>query len=850
MKQFGVTGMSCSACSSHVEKAVRSVEGVKECTVNLLTNSMKVDGTASDKDIIDAVVKAGYGAFVQETLTLNDPKLQEDIRRLMVSAGLLLGLLYCSVGHRMLRFPLPWNIGKRPLAEAILEMFFSGMILWTQRRFFADGFRGVIHNTPNMETLISMGAGISFLWSVYVTARIGLVQNYAEPETLAYWRSYLSFTSAGMILTLISVGKLLETISKGKTTNALKGLVSMTPKTAVVRREGQEVTVSVAHVKIDELFLVRPGEAIPVDGSIEEGNAAIDEAMLTGESIPVDKGPGDEVFAGTINTSGFLCCRAEHVGEDTSLAKITRMVSDAVATKAPIARMADRVAGYFVPTVIIISFLTFVIWLFIGADVGSALTRAISVLVISCPCSLGLATPVAIMVGSGVGAKNGVLFKTAADLEKAGRISNVILDKTGTLTEGKPVVTDVLTAEGVEEAELLRAACLLEQRSIHPLAGAVLRYSVDRYGVNIIDTQSEVTNFLELPGKGLFGKVEDCNYYCGTEEFVGVRATIPKELLQKVKKLSREGKTPLFFAKDRFVLGIMAAGDVLRPGSEAAVEELNRMDIKVSLLTGDNKETAEAIAAQAGITEIVAEVLPEGKKSIVENYKANGKTAMVGDGINDAPALSAADLGIAVGRGTDVALDAADIILMKSSPEDIVTALQLGRATLWVIRENLFWAFFYNVIGIPIAAGVLTPFGIELSPMFGALAMSLSSFLVVTNALRLNFFKKYETPKEEKSLSENTTNTRQQETENLPETEERQEMTKNTEAEYMEKTLKITGMMCPKCEAHVKKALEAIDGVVSATPDHTNNCAIVVLSKEVPEEVLRQAVTEAGYTPE
>ncbi len=806
MRKFDVTGMSCAACSARVEKAVSKVDGVTSCTVSLLTNSMSVEGSASDDAIVAAVTSAGYGATLQgskkpESKSPKDIETPKLIRRLLWSIGILLILMYLSMGHMLWNVPLPGFLRGNPVGLALAQLLLTVAIMILNGRFFTSGFKALWNRGPNMDSLVALGAGAAFLWSVTVLFRMTADPGYAHEGLMN-----LYFESAGMILTLITVGKMLEARSKGKTTDALKSLMDLAPKTACVLREGREMTVPVEEVRKGDVFLVRPGEHIPVDGRVLEGVSAVNESALTGESIPVDKEPGHLVSAGTINQSGFLKCEAARVGEDTTLSQIIRMVADASATKAPIAKLADKVSGVFVPTVIAIALVTTTVWLLLGRDLGFALARGISVLVISCPCALGLATPVAIMVGSGQGAKHGILFKTAASLEQAGRIQIVALDKTGTITQGKPKVTDVVPTQGRTEKELMILALALERKSEHPLARAIVE-NAEAQGISA----PEVVDFRALPGNGLEASLNGKKLLGGSGSFLKKTVGISEDLLSQGEKLAEQGKTPLYFAENGEIVGLIAVADVVKPESKAAISQLRKLGLRVVMLTGDNERTAHAIAASVGVDEVIAGVLPQGKEKAIRKLCQQGKTAMVGDGINDAPALTAADLGIAIGAGTDVAIDAADVVLMKSSLLDVPAAIRLSRGTLRNIRENLFWAFFYNTVGIPIAAGALAPLGVTLDPMFGAAAMSLSSFCVVSNALRLNFLKIK--PKEETNMVE----------------------------------LKIEGMMCPHCEARVKAALEAIPGVVSATPSHKNGNAKVELSTAVDSEALVAAVTSAGY---
>ena len=826
MTQYNVTGMSCAACSARVEKAVSAVEGVSSCAVSLLTNSMGVEGTASPESVIAAVTKAGYGASLKESGkrakaaapaedALADTETPKLLRRLIVSVAFLLVLMYFSMGHMMWGWPLPRWFDGNHVAMGLVQLLLTVIIMVINQRFFISGYRALWHRAPNMDTLVALGATAAFGWSVYVLfAMTDAVVKGDEAAVMDYMMQFY-FESAAMILTLITVGKTLEARSKGKTTDALKSLMKLAPKTATVVRDGAETTVPVEQVRPGDVFVVRPGESIPVDGVVRDGSGAVNEAALTGESIPVDKAAGDAVSAGTLNQSGFLRCEATRVGEDTALSKIIRMVSDAAATKAPIAKIADKVSGIFVPTVMGIALLTFVIWLLIGQTVGYALARGISVLVISCPCALGLATPVAIMVGSGMGARNGILFKTAASLEEAGRIKTVVLDKTGTITEGNPRVTDILPADGVTEEELLAAALALEQPSEHPLAKAVMALGAER-GIAV----PAVSDFKALTGSGVSAVMDGAALLGGNEKLIREHMVLIPRTERDADRLSAQGKTPLFFLRDGKLLGIIAVADVLKPDSAEAIYELKKLDLNVVMLTGDNQRTADAIGAQAGVDEVVAGVLPEGKERVIRERSEQGKVCMVGDGINDAPALTRADLGIAIGAGTDVAIDAADVVLMKSDLSDVPLAIRLSRATLRNIHQNLFWAFIYNIIGIPLAAGALIPLGLTLDPMFGAAAMSLSSFCVVTNALRLNFFKtnKKETKGENDMMS----------TENKT-------------------TLHIEGMMCPHCEAHVKEALNAVPGVNVLIVSHETNSAEIEKAPGVTDEQLKAAVSGAGY---
>ena len=843
MEQYSVTGMSCAACSARVEKAVSGVEGVTSCSVSLLTNSMGVEGTASPQAVIAAVEKAGYGASLKGAKAaraaadaedeLKDTETPGLKRRLLASLGFLLLLMYISMGHTMAGFPLP-SFLENPVAMGLAQLLLAAVVMVINQKFFISGFRSLLHKAPNMDTLVAMGSGVSFLWSAAVLFAMTGAVHRGDMEAAHGYLHQLYFESAAMILTLITVGKMLEARSKGRTTDALKSLMKLAPKTAVLLRDGQEMTVPVEQVRAGDLFAVRPGANIPTDGTVVSGSGSVDESALTGESIPVDKAEGDAVSAATVNRSGYLVCRATRVGEDTTLAQIIRMVSDAAATKAPIAKVADRVSGIFVPIVLGIALLTTAVWLLCGQTAAFALARGISVLVISCPCALGLATPVAIMVGSGMGAKNGILFKTAVSLEETGKAQIAALDKTGTVTRGEPKVTDIVPAEDVPEQELLSAAYALESKSEHPLARAVNDYASGK-GM----TPEEVTDFAALPGNGLTARLGGAVLLGGSLSYTQSRLPVPEALTRRAEQLSEEGKTPLLFARDGSLLGMIAVADVIREDSAQAIQELRNMGIRTVLLTGDNARTARAIARKAGVDEVIAGVLPDGKESVIRRLAQAGKTVMVGDGINDAPALTRSDVGIAVGAGTDVAIDAADVVVMKSNVSDVAAAVRLSRATLRNIHGNLFWAFFYNVIGIPLAAGVWYPlFGWQLSPMFGAAAMSLSSFFVVSNALRLNFFKLHDASRDKPGRPVG-------EKEFRAAVEDINQMIR--EEKTMTKTVKIKGMMCPHCEAAVKKALEAVDGVQSAAPSHENGCAVLELTKDVPAEVIGKAVTDAGY---
>ena len=850
MQQYIVTGMSCAACSARVEKAVNAVPGVTSCSVSLLTNSMGVEGSASGDAIIEAVQNAGYGAQikgadVQSGNAQNQGALEEELvdhttpllrKRLRWSVCFLLVLMYFSMGHMMWNWPVPkWMAGNH-VAMGLTQMLLTIIIMVINQHFFISGFKSLWHRAPNMDTLVALGATAAFGYSTYALfAMTDAVMRGADKQVMAYMHDFY-FESAAMILTLITVGKMLEARSKGKTTDALKGLLRLAPKTAVVVRDGAEVTVDIASVQKDDIFVVRPGETIPVDGIVLDGDSAVDESALTGESVPVDKQKDDPVSAATINQSGFLKCRATRVGEDTTLSQIIQMVSDAAATKAPIAKIADKVSGVFVPTVIVIALVTMVVWLLTGASIGYALARGISVLVISCPCALGLATPVAIMVGNGVGAKHGILFKTAVSLEETGKMDVVCLDKTGTITKGEPQVTDVIPVEGVTAEELLLYAYSLEQKSEHPLAKAVLKYGQE-HAVNAIEPKE----FMALPGNGLSAVCDGENVIGGSRKFIeqtialaSDRTSEQKELITEASdRLAGQGKTPLFFAKDGKLLGIIAVADVIKEDSLSAIKEMQGMGLRVVMLTGDNERTAKAIGDQVGVDEVIAGVLPDGKEAVVRRLQQYGKVAMVGDGINDAPALTRADMGIAIGAGTDVAIDAADVVLMQSRLCDVPAAIRLSRATLRNIHENLFWAFFYNVIGIPLAAGVWIPlFGWELNPMFGAAAMSLSSFCVVSNALRLNLCKIYDAHKDKKRAGNSQIQPK---------------IVYNEEETTMTKTMKINGMMCGHCEATVKKALESLDQVTEAVVSHEAGTAVVTLSADIADDVLKQTVEAKDY---
>ena len=832
MEQYTVTGMSCAACSARVEKAVSAVPGVTSCSVSLLTNSMGVEGTASAEAVVSAVQAAGYGASLKGASTAPTAAAQEDAladretpalkRRLIASLGFLIALMYVSMGHMMWGWPLPACLADNHVAMGLLQMLLTIAVMVINQKFFINGFRSLLHGAPNMDTLVALGAAASFGYSTYALFAMTSAQVRGDAAAVMQYMHEFYFESAAMILALITVGKMLEARSKGKTTDALRSLMKLAPQTATLVRGGQEIAVPIAQVRRGDVFVVRPGESIPVDGVILEGESAVNESALTGESIPVDKAVGDSVSAATTNQSGFLRCEATRVGEDTTLSQIIKMVSDAAATKAPIAKVADRVSGVFVPTVIALAILTTAVWLLCGQSIGFALARGISVLVISCPCALGLATPVAIMVGNGLGAKNGILFKTAVSLEETGKTEIVALDKTGTITQGEPRVTDVLPAEGMTQGALLSLAAALEQRSEHPLARAVMMRA-EEDGL----TAAPVGDFRALPGNGLTATLSGETLLGGSLSFVASQVDVPRSIRQKAEALAEEGKTPLLFAQAGRLAGVIAVADVIKADSPAAIAALRNMGIRVVMLTGDNEKTARAIGRLAGVDEVIAGVLPEGKESVIRRLQAQGKVAMVGDGINDAPALTRADIGIAIGAGTDVAIDAADVVLMKSRLSDVPAAIRLSRATLRNIHENLFWAFFYNVIGIPLAAGVWIPlFGWTLNPMFGAAAMSLSSFCVVSNALRLNLFKLHDAGKDKKINRHS----------------------KHKEETTMVKTMKIEGMMCGHCEAAVKKALEAIDGVASAEVSHTDGTAVVTLSKPVENAALRKAVEDKDYT--
>ena len=852
MEQYNVTGMSCAACSARVEKAVKKVPGVTSCSVSLLTNSMGVEGTASPAAIISAVQEAGYGASPKSDATHKASDTNADLdaladhetpklkRRLIASLGFLLVLMYFSMGHMMWGWPLPHWFDGNHIAMGLVQLILAGIVMVINQKFFISGFKGLIHGAPNMDTLVALGSMASYVWSTYALFAMTDAQLHGNDALVMHYMMEFYFESAAMILTLITVGKMLEARSKGKTTDALKSLMKLAPKTATLVRDGAEVTVSIADVQKGDIFVVRPGENIPVDGLVLEGVSAVNESALTGESIPVDKATGDRVSAATTNQSGFLRCEATRVGEDTTLSQIIKMVSDAAATKAPIAKIADTVSGYFVPAVISIAVLTTIVWLLLGRELGYALARGISVLVISCPCALGLATPVAIMVGNGLGAKNGILFKTAASLEATGRTQIVALDKTGTITEGAPRVTDLLPAEGVSETELLTLAAALESRSEHPLAKAVLACSEAK-----AITPPTVTDFTALPGNGLAAKLDGVDIFGGSASFIQSKLPLPAALTQQAEQLAAEGKTPLFFGGAGHLLGVIAVADTIKADSPEAIRQLQNMGIRVVMLTGDNQRTADAIGRQAGVDEVIAGVLPDGKEAVIRQLQASGKVAMVGDGINDAPALTRADTGIAIGAGTDVAIDAADVVLMNSRLSDVPAAIRLSRAALRNIHENLFWAFIYNIIGIPLAAGLFIPFGLTLNPMFGAAAMSLSSFCVVSNALRLNLFDLHSTKHDHKKASPAAVSAQPAAENNTPSDTEAPDG--KMEDDPMKKTLNVEGMMCCHCEARVKKALEAIPGVSEAVASHTDGTAVVTLTEDVADDVLKNAVEAQDY---
>ena len=840
MEQYIVTGMSCAACSARVEKAVSKVPGVTSCSVSLLTNSMGVEGTASEQEIIKAVVDAGYGASKKgdgaaktqsQTASAGEDMLKDREtpvlkRRLIASLGFLIVLMYFSMGHMMWGWPVPGFMKDNHVMMGLLQMLLTIAVMVINQKFFISGFKGLIHRAPNMDTLVALGSGASFVYSTYALFAMTDAQMRGDMDAVMSYMHDFYFESAAMILALITVGKMLEARSKGKTTDALKGLMKLAPKTAVVVRDGKEVQVSIEQVQKGDIFVVKPGENIPVDGEVIEGNSAVNESALTGESIPVDKAVGDKVSAATVNQSGYLKCRATRVGEDTTLSQIIQMVSDAAATKAPIAKIADRVSGVFVPTVITIAVIITIVWLIAGQSIGFALSRGIAVLVISCPCALGLATPVAIMVGNGMGAKNGIMFKTAVSLEETGKMEIVALDKTGTITSGEPKVTDIIPAAGVTEDTLLKYAYALENKSEHPLARAILEKAAEEKAVI-----EEVTEFQALPGNGLTAVLDGHTLYGGNHTFISTKVNVDTDIQKKAEKLAEEGKTPLFFGNEDHLLGMIAVADVIKEDSPQAIKELQNMGIHVVMLTGDNERTAKAIGKQAGVDEVIAGVLPEGKEQVIRKLKEKGKVAMVGDGINDAPALTRADMGIAIGAGTDVAIDAADVVLMKSRLSDVPAAIRMSRATLRNIHENLFWAFFYNIIGIPLAAGVWYPlFGWKLNPMFGAAAMSLSSFCVVSNALRLNLFKMYDASKDKKLKAK------------------KEKKVSKKEDKTMKKVMHIEGMMCGHCEATVKKALEALPQVDEAVVSHEAGTAEVTLNAEIADDVLKKTVEDKDYT--
>ncbi len=836
MEQYLVTGMSCAACVTRVEKAVSSVKGVTSCSVSLLTNSMGVDGTANSEEIIAAVREAGYEATLKRNRKdkniqsySNEDELKDTEtpilkKRLIASLGFLIVLMYISMGHMMWGWPLPSFFYNNHVAMGLLQLLLAIAIMIINQKFFISGFKSLWHRAPNMDTLVALGSTAAFVYSTYALfAMTDAVVKGNSDAVMSYMHEFY-FESAGMILALITLGKMLEARSKGKTTNALKSLMKLAPKTATIDKEGVEITVPIDQVVKGDIFVVRPGENIPVDGIVLSGNSAVDESTLTGESVPVDKTVKSAVSAGTLNQSGFIRCEATRVGEDTTLSQIIQMVSEASATKAPIAKVADKVSGVFVPTVIIIAIITVIVWLFAGQTIGFALARGISVLVISCPCALGLATPVAIMVGNGMGAKNGILFKTAVSLEKAGKTQIVVLDKTGTITQGEPVVTDIIPMNNISENKLLSIAYALEKKSEHPLARAInQRAEQERI------TADEVEQFKSLPGNGLSASLNGAIMLGGNYKFISNHISVPEKIKEKAEHLSEAGKTPLFFVYDNELCGIIAVADIIKEDSPKAIKEIQNMGIRVVMLTGDNRRTAKAIGTKAGVDEVIAGVLPDGKENVIRKLQQQGKVIMVGDGINDAPALTSADIGIAIGAGADVAIDAADVVLMKSQLSDVPAAIRLSRATLRNIHENLFWAFIYNIIGIPLAAGVfIESLGWQLNPMFAAAAMSLSSFCVVTNALRLNLFKMYNSSKDYKIKNKlKNTNVKERKT--------------------MEKILKIEGMMCGHCEMHVKKALEALDGVKSAKVSHKDAIAVVTLEKEISDDALKQAILEEGY---
>lgn len=840
MEQYIVTGMSCAACSSRVEKAVSKVPGVTSCSVSLLTNSMGVEGTASEQEIIKAVTDAGYGASKKgegtaktqsSSVSAGEDMLKDRTtpalkKRLIASLGFLIVLMYFSMGHMMWGWPVPGFMKDNHVMMGLLQMLLTIAVMVINQKFFISGFKGLIHRAPNMDTLVALGSGASFVYSTYALFAMTDAQMHGDMDAVMSYMHDFYFESAAMILALITVGKMLEARSKGKTTDALKGLMKLAPKTAVVIRGEKEVQVSIEQVQKGDCFVVKPGENIPVDGEVIEGNSAVNESALTGESIPVDKAVGDKVSAATVNQSGYLKCRATRVGEDTTLSQIIQMVSDAAATKAPIAKIADRVSGVFVPMVITIAVLTIIVWLIAGQSIGFALSRGIAVLVISCPCALGLATPVAIMVGNGMGARNGIMFKTAVSLEETGKMQIVALDKTGTITSGEPKVTDIIPAAGVTEDTLLKYAYALENKSEHPLARAILeKAKEENAGIE------EVTGFQALPGNGLTAILDGHTLYGGNHTFISSKVSVDGDIQKKAEKLAEAGKTPLFFGNEDRLLGVIAVADVIKEDSPQAIKELQNMGIHVVMLTGDNERTAKAIGQQAGVDEVIAGVLPEGKEQVIRKLKEKGKVAMVGDGINDAPALTRADMGIAIGAGTDVAIDAADVVLMKSRLSDVPAAIRMSRATLRNIHENLFWAFFYNIIGIPLAAGVWYPlFRWKLNPMFGAAAMSLSSFCVVSNALRLNLFKMYDASKDKKLKAK------------------KEKKRSKKEDKTMKKIMHIEGTTCGHCEAAVKKALEALPQVDEAVVSHEAGTAELTLNAEIADDVLKKTVEDKDYT--
>lgn len=881
MKQFTVTGMTCASCQAHVEKAVAKVPGVSSVTVSLLTNSMAVDGTAGDSEIVRAVENAGYGASPREEAVqkesasaklaaeedaLKDRETPKLVRRLVLSVGFLLVLMYITMGHNMWGWPVPFFLVHNHIGLAVIQMLLAIVVMIINRAFFTSGFKSLAHRAPNMDTLVALGSGVSFGWSLYILLKMTwlVTEGTANADLMSIYHNELYFESAAMIPALITVGKTLESLSKGRTTDALKNLMKLAPRTAVVERNGEQVQVGIDEVQVGDIFVVKPGESIPVDGVIIEGTTAVDESALTGESIPVDKGVDDSVSAATMNQSGFIRARAARIGEDTTFSQIIQMVSDAAATKAPIARVADKVSGIFVPAIILIAAAVLVLWMFAGGSLAYSLERAISVLVIACPCALGLATPVAIMVGNGMGARNGVLFKTSEALENAGKVQIIALDKTGTITAGKPQVTDMIPAEGVTEEKLLESAYALERKSEHPLARAIVEAAQAKKL-----TGQEVTDFEVLAGHGLTGCLQGHLLYGGSEKFISGRTEIPETIRAKARDLAGQGKTPLFFESDGKLTGIIAVADVIKDDSAQAVREMQNMGIEVVMLTGDNERTAKAIGSQAGVDRVIAGVLPEGKESVIRELQKRGRVAMVGDGINDAPALTRADTGIAIGAGTDVAIDSADIVLMNSKLTDVSAAVRLSRATLRNIHENLFWAFAYNVILIPMAAGLYP--GIHMNPMWGAAAMSLSSFTVCMNALRLNLFKvhspSHDRPMRHRALPENAGEAKEREEaaeKNLgndpageaegadaglvdSDKKDVKDKIEQKEDKNMTETIKVEGMMCGNCEKHVKNALEALEGVTSAEVSRTSGQAVLTLSQAVDEAVLKKAVEDAGY---